>query len=158
METVKEISKARKSRRQNKPAKAATGVMKNIGEDGLSINPMYKLDLKDNAGFSVATLDLNELLVKNSEKSFLIRVTGDSMKGASIDTGDILLVDCASQPEDGKIIVAAINNELLVKRIRFRSEGIFLEAENEKYLPIKIKESDKFDVWGVVSSVIKMYY
>jgi len=101
-------------------------------------------------------LDLNEYLIHNPETTFLIRVTGDSMMRAGINSGDILVVDRAMQPVNGKIVVAAINDQLLVKRLRITSEGMELIAENENYPTIYVGENDKFNIWGVVSSVVKV--
>ncbi len=159
MTEVSEIMISWKNRRKSPGQKAKTRLLKRRkGVGVLSINPLYEIDTNEKPGYTEAKLDLNELLVKETEKSFLIRVSGDSMSGAGIETGDILLVDCGAAPEDGKIVVAAINDELLVKRIRYREGSVFLEPENENYSSIKIDDADKFDVWGVVSSVIKMYY
>jgi DNA polymerase V len=100
-------------------------------------------------------LDLNEYLVTNPENTFLIRVTGNSMIKAGINTGDILVVDKSLKPSNNKIVVAAINDELLVKRLKISPEGTFLVSENDTFSPIEINGEDKFEIWGVVSSIIK---
>ena len=109
----------------------------------------------DQMFYSEGKLDLNGFLVKNPSETFLIRVTGDSMLDAGISSGDILVVDRSLEPKSGNIIVASINNELLVKRIRFGQEEIILIPENNKYKPLKISIEDRFEIWGVVTSVIK---
>jgi DNA polymerase V len=119
------------------------------------INSQYIAKIEKRPDFVEAKLDLNELLIRNSSNSFLIRVRGDSMINAGIITDDILLVDCSLKPDEGKIVIAAINNELLVKKIHYADTGIELISENEKYPPLKVKETDKFNIWGVVTSVIK---
>ncbi len=158
MTTITENQTARKNWQVKNATNSVSKLSKKASNNDLLLNPSYKLNKTEKEGFTEAKLDLNELLIKNSNKSFLIRVSGDSMIGAGINTGDLLLVDCITQPTDGKIVVAAINNELLVKRIKFKEDGVYLEAENNLYEPIKIEKTDKFDVWGIVSSVIKMYY
>lgn len=100
-------------------------------------------------------LDLNEYLIHNPETTFLIRVTGNSMLKAGINSGDILVVDRSMRATNGKIVVAAINDELLVKRLRYTDDGTYLVSENDDFAPIKINIEDKFDIWGVVSSIIK---
>jgi DNA polymerase V len=100
-------------------------------------------------------LDLNEYLLKNPSQTFLIRVSGNSMIRAGINTGDILVVDRSTEPGNGRIVVAAINNELLVKRIRYIDDDTYLYSENDAYPPIRITSDDRFDIWGVVSNVIK---
>ncbi|MFP4528941.1 MAG: LexA family protein [Candidatus Kapaibacterium sp.] len=102
-------------------------------------------------------LDLNDYLVKNPSKTFLIRVTGNSMIRAGINSGDILVVDRSIEPENGRIVVAAINNELLVKRLRFIDADTYLFSENDTYPPIRIGEDDRFDIWGVVTNAIKSF-
>ncbi len=101
------------------------------------------------------SLDLNSMLAGNPEQSFLIRVAGDSMIGAGINNNDTLLVDSAALPEDGKIVVAQINNKLAVKRLKYYGTELYLISENDKYSPIRIYPEDEFFVWGVVKSVIK---
>lgn len=106
--------------------------------------------------FSEGRLDLNEHLVKNPSGTFLIRVTGDSMVNAGISSGSILVVDKNNKPANNKIVVASVNNELLVKRLKITSDSVYLSPENENYKPIEVKKTDSFEIWGVVTSVIRM--
>ena len=96
-------------------------------------------------------LDLNEHLIQHPAATFFVRVEGDSMRGAGINKGDILVVDRALEPTNGKIVVAVINGEFTVKRIRIMEGKICLEAENANYPPIRIEEGWDFEVWGVVT-------
>ena len=100
------------------------------------------------------TLDLNEYLVKRPAATFFVRVTGDSMIGAGIHPGDILIVDRSLEPVDGKIVIAVLDGELTVKRLRRRDGVVYLVAENEHYPLIAISEEMDFMIWGVVTSVI----
>jgi DNA polymerase V len=100
-------------------------------------------------------IDLNEHLVDSPDKTFLIRVKGDSMIGAGIDDGDILLVDSSRKPKHGNIVVASINNKLAVKRLNYSYKETMLLPENDNYLPIRPKLSDKLRFWGVAIMVIK---
>lgn len=99
-------------------------------------------------------LDLNEYLVRNPSSTFFLRVTGDSMIEAGIHSGDILIVDRSLTPRSGSIVIAAIDGELVVKRLKITNNKIYLIPENRQYEPIEIKSEMNFEVWGVVTSVI----
>lgn len=100
------------------------------------------------------SLDLNKYLIKHPAATFFVRVAGDSMINAGIHPDDILIVDRSLDAVDKKVIIAIVNGELTVKRIRKKKDGIYLVAENENYKPVKINKEMEFDVWGVVTSVI----
>ncbi len=106
------------------------------------------------ADYEEDKLDLNKHLIKNSAATFFVRVTGDSMTGAGIHSGDLLVVDRSLEPRDKNVVIAAINGELTVKRIRIRNKKITLEPENENYASQEIAEDTEFQVWGVVTCVI----
>lgn len=102
------------------------------------------------------TLDLNDLMIKNPPSTFFVKVEGDSMSGIGMHPGDLLVVDRSKDPIDGKIIIAALDGELTVKRIRILdNKKIRLEAENPNYAPIVITQHQDFRVWGVVTGVIR---
>lgn len=82
---------------------------------------------------------------------FFVRVEGGSMRDAGILRGDILIVDRALRPSSGKIIIAVINGEFTVKRIRIRNKTIFLEPQNPKYPSIEIDPESDFQIWGIVT-------
>ncbi len=114
------------------------------------------------AGFASAAdehiesfLDLNKLVVKHPAATFFVRVSGDSMKDAGIQSGDILVVDRSLTPLSGKIIVALLDGEFTVKRFVMQGKTLKLVAANPRFADIKIdgKNSD-FRVWGVVTHVI----
>jgi len=100
------------------------------------------------------SLDLNHFLIKHPAATFFVRVEGDSMNGANISKGDILVVDKAIKPAHKKIIIASVNGEFTVKRLYIEGPNIFLYSENPKFKPIKIQESSDFEVWGVVTYII----
>ena len=96
-------------------------------------------------------IDLNRDLIKHPLSTFYIRVSGDSMVGAGILPGALLVVDRAVEAHDGHIVVARINDELCVKRLSLSDQGrIWLLSENELYPPIEINEGMDFEVWGRV--------
>jgi len=99
-------------------------------------------------------LDLNRHLIKHPAATFFVRVAGDSMIGAGIHPGDILVVDRALEPQDSNVVIAVIDGELTVKRISQRKGKLFLVPDNQAYEPLEIVEEMEFEVWGVVTSVI----
>lgn len=99
-------------------------------------------------------LDLNELLIQHPAATFFIRVVGESMKNAGIVTGDILVVDRACPVADNKIVIAVLDGEFTVKRIKRKNGTIYLCAENENYKEIEITSEMSFEVWGVVTWVL----
>lgn len=102
-----------------------------------------------------AQLDLNELLVKRPAATYFMRVRGNTMKYAGIHAGDLLVVDRSVKAIDGKIIVAALNGCLSVKRLHITFQGMFLVPENPMYPALEVTPETDFYVWGVVTSVIR---
>ncbi len=102
-------------------------------------------------------LDLNELLVKHPTATFFLKVSGTSMLKAGIQDGDILVVDRSLEPTSGKIVIASLNGELIVKRLRCEGKKIQLVAENDAYPPIDITEEIDLRIWGIVTSVIHRF-
>jgi DNA polymerase V len=100
------------------------------------------------------TLDLNELLIARPAATFFVRVAGDSMQNAGIFSGDILVVDRSLDATDNKIIIAIVNGEFTVKRLKIREGQISLVPENPTYPILEMKEGSDFQVWGVVTYVI----
>lgn len=103
---------------------------------------------------SSQSLDLHELMVKHPAATFFIRVEGESMEGAGIKSGDLLVVDRAVKPRDGMIVVALVNGEFTVKRLKMEIGRCFLIAAHPNYPPLAITEAMTFEVWGVVTYVI----
>ena len=99
-------------------------------------------------------LDLNKYLVRHPAATFFVRVKGDSMIEAGIHSGDILVVDRSLEATDKKVVIAVVDGELTVKRIRMLDGRIYLVPENRDFSPMKITEAMDFTVWGVVTSVI----
>lgn len=99
-------------------------------------------------------INLNRLLIKHPSSTFFLRVSGDSMVGAGIFDKDLLIVDRSLAPLSGKIIIAAIDGELTVKRLIIKNKQIFLSPENPSYDEIIIQDPSSLHVWGVVTTVI----
>ncbi len=99
-------------------------------------------------------LDLNTKFIKHPSATFVLQATGDSMKDAGIFSGDWLLVDRSINPSDGRIVIAAVNGELTVKRLSQKGERVQLLPENSKFKPIDITEDMDMVIWGVVTLVL----
>jgi DNA polymerase V len=99
-------------------------------------------------------LDLNEYLIKHPSATFFMRVEGDSMVNAGINSGDLLIVDRAMEATNGSIVVAIVDGEFTVKRFQVKDNKAYLVAENSHYHPIEITPEMRFEVWGVVTYVI----
>jgi len=106
------------------------------------------------ADYEEGKLDLNRHLIRNPAATFFVRANGDSMIGAGIHTGDLLVVDRSLEPADKSVVIAVVNGELTVKRIRIKNNKITLQPENENYAACQITDSVEFEVWGVVTNVI----
>lgn len=102
-----------------------------------------------------ASLDLNEALVRNEEATFFVRVAGDSMTDAGIRDGDVLVVDRSVEPEDGSVVVAALDGDLTVKRYEVHGRRPHLMPESDGYDPIPIEPGQELIVWGVVRHVVR---
>ena len=106
------------------------------------------------ADYEEDRLDLNRYLIRHPAATFFVRAVGDSMIGAGIHCGDLLIVDRSLEPKDKSVVIAAIDGELTVKRIRMEKKKITLEPENKSYSVRQITEDTDFQVWGVVTNVI----
>lgn len=99
-------------------------------------------------------LDLNQLMIANPAATFFVRVAGDSMIGAGIHHHDILVVDRSLEATDGKVVIAVVDGELTVKRLRRHNGAIRLVAENSAYPAIELSGEATCEIWGVVTFVI----
>lgn len=101
-------------------------------------------------------LDLNRYLVKHPAATFFVRVVGDSMIDAGIHPKDMLIVDRAIAPVSGKIVIAVIDGDLTVKRLRKVKDKLWLMPDNVNYQPLQIHAEMDFLIWGVVTAVIHL--
>lgn len=104
--------------------------------------------------FHEGALDLNAYLIQNPPATFFVRASGDSMIGAGIHPNDLLIVDRSLEPRHGRIIIAVLNGDLTVKRLKVEKKGISLISENINHKPIPVTPAMDFRVWGVVTAVI----
>jgi DNA polymerase V len=102
-------------------------------------------------------LDLNEHFIRHPAATFYVRVSGDSMKGAGIFDGDLLIVDRAVACTDGCIVVARLGDEFTLKRISKHGIKVFLRPENEEFPPIEVTEDSDCEIWGRVVGSIRRF-
>lgn len=99
-------------------------------------------------------LDLNAEYIKHPSATFLVTAIGESMIDVGIFAGDILVVDKSLDAVDGKIVIAAVNGELTVKRLSRKDGRVQLLPANPKFLPIDITDAQDIVIWGVVTLVL----
>lgn len=96
-------------------------------------------------------IDLSEMLIDDPAATFIVRVSGNSMVEAGIDSGAELLVDRSKTPRDGDVVVAVLDGELTVKRLRLTGAGVVLQADNAEHPDIAVAELSDLQVWGVAT-------
>lgn len=100
------------------------------------------------------SLDLNKLVVKHPSATYFVRVSGDSMVGAGIGDGDLLVVDRSLSAEHGDIVVAAVAGEFTVKELQTRPL-LRLVPHNADYTPIEFLAEEELQIFGVVTFTLK---
>lgn len=128
-------------------------------ESALAAFPLYSSKVQ--AGFPSPAddyieryLDLNSEFIKHPAATFLLKAAGDSMVEVGIFCGDTLVVDRSIEPTDGKIVIAALNGELTVKRLSRKNGKVQLLPANTAYRPIDITDEVDLVIWGVVTLVL----
>ncbi|QIN32765.1 LexA family protein [Legionella longbeachae] len=129
---------------------------------------IYKLPLygcKVRAGFPSPAddyiesyLDLNNHLIAHPASTFFVRASGEAMIKAGIADGDLLIVDRSVEPTHGRIVIAALNGELTVKRLSLKPGQTQLIPENDSYEPINVTEELELVIWGVVIHNIRSVF
>ena len=105
--------------------------------------------------FKESKISIDQEVVKNESATFYARVVGQSMQGAGLDDGDLIVIDRSQEPENGKIAVCYVDGEFTVKRLKVENKCIYLIPENKKYKALKVTEENQLIIWGVVTFVIK---
>lgn len=119
-------------------------------EEGVSAGfPSPAQDFRD------PRISLDKELIKHPEATFFARVSGDSMEGAGLHNGDLLIIDKSLPAENNKIAVCMLEGEFTVKRLKIEEGCIYLMPENKKYKPIKVTGEQELVIWGIVTYVIK---
>lgn len=103
------------------------------------------------------SIDLNRELVRHPATTFYARAVGESMKGCGIDDGDLLVIDKGIEPRNGDIVVAYIDGEFTLKKVKFDKgdDCLWLVPANDEYKPIKVTAENDFIIWGVLVYNIK---
>ena len=107
--------------------------------------------------YQAVGLDLQSLLIHHPAATFMLRVSGDSMIGAGILDGDLAIVDRAVQARPGHVVVAVLDGDFVLKRLRLRGGRLFLDAENPAFRSCVVPTENGFDIWGVVVATIRQY-
>ena len=102
-------------------------------------------------------LDLNELLVTRPAATYFVRVEGDSMVGAGINDGDLLVVDRSLSPANGDVIIASVDGDFTVKTYRRDKSGVRLEPANSNYPIIRLRAGQELDYFGKVTACIHRF-
>jgi len=105
--------------------------------------------------FKELRISIDQEVVRNEEATFYARVSGESMQGAGLDDGDLIVIDRSLEPVDNKIAVCFIDGEFTVKRLKVTKDEVLLIPENPKYQSIKVTEENELIIWGVVTYVVK---
>ena len=100
------------------------------------------------------SLDINEYLVKHPSSTFYIYVRGDSMIDSGIFDGDLLIVDRSLEVKSNSVVVAVIDGDFTVKKIKKDSGNLYLIPQNKKYKPILLENNMDFQIWGIVTHTI----
>jgi DNA polymerase V len=132
-----------------------------VAYDGTKSYTQHQVKTANATGFGAASddhaergVDLNEQLIRNKPATFFMRVNGEAMVGAGIFDGDMVIVDRSIKPTSGKIVIAVLNGDMLIRRFEREFNKIRLVPETKKLAPIDIDPYAEFTVWGVVTYVI----
>ena len=104
--------------------------------------------------YSDTKIDLTQMLIRDELSTFIVRVSGDSMEGAGIYDGDKLIVDRSIEPRDGHVVIAVVDGEMTVKRLRVTPPGVVLQAENAEYPDVTVAELSDLTIWGVATTCL----
>ena len=103
-------------------------------------------------------IDLNRYLIKNPLATFIVKSQGNCMLQAGIHSGDLLIVDKSIKPKNNSIVIASIDGELTVKRIKISGKKFLLSSDNKDYGNVKINNESDIFIWGIVTKVIHNVY
>lgn len=135
------------------PALLRSGFRDNITADDSHLHTGFPSPAKD---FIKERIDLNYLIVRHPASTFYARVDGDSMKGAGIADGDLIVIDRSLKVNDGDIAVCCLDGEFILRRLRLApGERLFLCADPPLIPTLEITAENDFYVWGVVTHTIK---
>jgi DNA polymerase V len=103
----------------------------------------------------VTRLDLNDILVRHPLATFMMRASGGAMHEAGIHDGDLVLVDRASTPSNGHVVIAVVDGEFICRSLAVQGHAIRLQAADANTADIVLDDGDTVQIWGVVTHAIK---
>jgi len=103
----------------------------------------------------ITRLDLNDILIRHPQATFLMRVAGDAMREAGIDDGDLVLVDRSITPAHGHVVIAVVDEGLVCRRLFKHGVKLRLQATHTGVADIVGNEGQNLPIWGVVTQAIK---
>jgi DNA polymerase V len=103
----------------------------------------------------VTRLDLNDILVRHPQATYLMRIAGDALREVGIDSGDLVLIDRALPPSHGHVVIAVVDEEFVCRQLCKQGSDIRLQATRAGCADILAREGEEFQIWGVVTQVIK---
>ncbi len=103
----------------------------------------------------VTRLDLNDILIQHSQAAFLMRIAGESMRGAGIEDGDLALIDRAIAATHGRVVIAVLGDEFVCRRLVQRGKDVRLQASDAACPDWVPGEGEELQIWGVVTHVIR---
>ena len=130
--------------------KKENGLGQWLAEEGISAGFPSPAD-----DFKELKISIDQEVVKNESATFYARVDGQSMQGAGLDDGDLLVIDRSQEPENGKIAVCFVDGEFTVKRLKVENDCVYLMPENSKYKALKVTSENQLIIWGIVTYVVK---
>jgi len=104
--------------------------------------------------FIECKLDLNDYLIRHPAATFYVRASGDSMRQAGIHSGDLLIVDRAVEPTPGRVVIAVVDGDFTVKRLKRIDGNLCLAPDNDAYPPVPLGDGEGVSIWGVVTAVV----
>src|SRR5699024_2083708 len=123
-------------------------------EDGIrdrNVTGVQTCALPISQDYSDTSIDLTQLLIRDELATFIVRVSGESMHDAGIYDGDELIVDRSLEPRDGNVVIAVVDGEMTVKRLRITTSGVRLQADNADYPDVEVAELSELMIWGVAT-------
>ena len=109
------------------------------------------------ADFLSSELNIHDYIITNPSSTFCVKVSGDSMIGAGINSGDILVIDRSIKPSQNHIILCSLEGDFLIKRLRIINKKIYLIPENPQYQAILVDKYKNFEISGVVIAAVKKF-
>ena len=103
----------------------------------------------------VTQLDLNDILIRHPQAAFLMRIAGESMRGAGIEDGDLALIDRAIAATHGRVVIAVLGDEFVCRRLVQRGDAVRLQASDAAYPDWVPGEGEELQIWGVVTHIIR---